>query len=182
MRLGSRGPGNLGDGKPCRPDRGIGATSLRATQIIARMRRVGNPLQAAAVCTRRPVFASTLATSPLICCRSCRAGCMARSRRVAAGRELVVAGDQTPGGCFGQSGPAACTYRGENAAFIRNVRMLKEIDKSVSPRHSLVTVPSDVARQTDHSPSSHHQREILNGCKEKIQQEDRREKETRRKT
>jgi chromatin remodeling complex protein RSC6 len=49
---------------------------------------------------------------------------------------------------FGHAGPEPCAYRGENAAFLLDVRMLKEIDKSVSPRHSLLTVPSDVARQT----------------------------------
>jgi len=39
--------------------------------------------------------------------------------------------------------------------------MLKEIDKSVSPRHSLVTVPSDMARKTDRaSIIAHH---ITNG-------------------
>ncbi|MDP2241896.1 MAG: SWIB/MDM2 domain-containing protein [Burkholderiales bacterium] len=39
--------------------------------------------------------------------------------------------------------------------------MMKEIDKSVSPRHPLVTVPSDMARKTDRASITVHH--ITNG-------------------
>lgn len=95
-------------------------------------------------------------TSSLICCCSCSTGSVACPRTDCKSCQVITSCDHAIAQFHRPSRAGNVNSERTDHAHFRGVRMTKVIDKSVSPRHPLSTVPSDVARQTDRQSSSYH--------------------------